>query len=473
MNRDDPPDSRRPRRPAAASPSASPPTACGASFRSTSRRSRRSPRSTSSPTGSSGRCRSCALLLFSGTAGARFARRFATGATLVLLAVTALLIGVNWLLYVYAVTSGHILAGSLGYYLNPLANVLLGRFVLKERLSRLQWAAVAIAAAGISALAIGALGQLVDQPHPVRQLRDLWPAAEDRAGRCAGRAGDRDRAPVPLRAGLARSGGLAAGTPIFGTVAAPRGADCLRRSRLDHAAAAVHGGRAAAALFDAGHAPVPRPDAAVPARGLALRRAVHDAPMRSPSARSGPRSRSMSLPWSATLECPSPCRSKEHGAVSPIVMPMKRVLAALALLAVAACDPYYGQEPYGPQPYPYPDVLAPYPPGALPAGAYPSYPRPAALSARAAGVPDQLVERLDGLDQSDAGTGSEHGRCSSSPARWSRRLAATRSRSTRGCRSAKSYPAQAFVTLQVADPDGAPAVAGASHARGPLGMAAQ
>ena len=77
-----------------------------------------------------------------------------------MLLVTALLIGGNWLLYVYAVTSGHILAASFGYYLNPLANVLLGRFVLKERLSRLQWTAVAIAGAGISVLAAGALGQL-------------------------------------------------------------------------------------------------------------------------------------------------------------------------------------------------------------------------------------------------------------------------------------------------------------------------
>ena len=79
---------------------------------------------------------------------------------MLLLGVTALLIGANWLLYVYAVNSGHILAGSLGYYLNPLANVLLGRIVLKERLSWLQWAAVALAAAGIAALAAGALGQL-------------------------------------------------------------------------------------------------------------------------------------------------------------------------------------------------------------------------------------------------------------------------------------------------------------------------
>jgi chloramphenicol-sensitive protein RarD len=80
--------------------------------------------------------------------------------TVGILLATAFLIGFNWLLYVYSVTSGHILAASFGYYLNPLANVLLGRFVLREKLSRMQWAAVAIAAAGISVLAAGALGQL-------------------------------------------------------------------------------------------------------------------------------------------------------------------------------------------------------------------------------------------------------------------------------------------------------------------------
>ena len=80
--------------------------------------------------------------------------------TLALLFLTSLLIGTNWLLYVYAINSGHILAGSLGYYLNPLANILLGRFILKEQLTRLQWAAVAIAAGGIAVLAAGALGTL-------------------------------------------------------------------------------------------------------------------------------------------------------------------------------------------------------------------------------------------------------------------------------------------------------------------------
>jgi len=73
---------------------------------------------------------------------------------------TSLLIGTNWLLYVYAINNGHILAGSLGYYLNPLANILLGRFVLGESLSRRQWAAVGIAGAGVAVLAAGASGTL-------------------------------------------------------------------------------------------------------------------------------------------------------------------------------------------------------------------------------------------------------------------------------------------------------------------------
>lgn len=101
-----------------------------------------------------------ALLLWLGRAWNQVGAALRDRRTVVLLMVTSVLIGTNWLLYVYAVTSGHILAASLGYYLNPLANVLLGRFILKERLSWLQWTAVAIAAAGISALAAGALGQL-------------------------------------------------------------------------------------------------------------------------------------------------------------------------------------------------------------------------------------------------------------------------------------------------------------------------
>lgn len=72
------------------------------------------------------------------------------------LLVTAALIAINWLVYIWAVLNGHVLAGSLGYYLNPLVNVLLGVVLLKERLTRPQVAAVALAAAGVLVLALQA-----------------------------------------------------------------------------------------------------------------------------------------------------------------------------------------------------------------------------------------------------------------------------------------------------------------------------
>lgn len=76
--------------------------------------------------------------------------------TLATLALTSALIAVNWLAYVWAIVSGHVLEASLGYYLNPLVNVLLGTLLLKERLSRPQIAAVVLAAAGVAVLAAGA-----------------------------------------------------------------------------------------------------------------------------------------------------------------------------------------------------------------------------------------------------------------------------------------------------------------------------
>jgi chloramphenicol-sensitive protein RarD len=73
---------------------------------------------------------------------------------------TALLIGANWLIYIWAVTNGYIAASSLGYFLNPLLNVLLGFLFLKEKLTRWQWVAVALAGAGVAILATGALDAL-------------------------------------------------------------------------------------------------------------------------------------------------------------------------------------------------------------------------------------------------------------------------------------------------------------------------
>jgi chloramphenicol-sensitive protein RarD len=76
------------------------------------------------------------------------------------LALTAALIGTNWLIWIWAVLNGHVLEGSLGYYLNPLVNVLLGVVLLKEKLSRGQMFAVLLAAAGVAVLAAGAGGGL-------------------------------------------------------------------------------------------------------------------------------------------------------------------------------------------------------------------------------------------------------------------------------------------------------------------------
>ncbi len=77
-----------------------------------------------------------------------------------ILALTAALIAANWLIWVWAVVNGHVLEGSLGYYLNPLVNVLLGVIVLGERLTRGQSFAVLLAAAGVAVLAAGAGGAL-------------------------------------------------------------------------------------------------------------------------------------------------------------------------------------------------------------------------------------------------------------------------------------------------------------------------
>ncbi len=73
---------------------------------------------------------------------------------------SALLIAANWLIYIWAVQNDHVIAASLGYFLNPVINVLLGFVVLGERLSRMQWVAVACAGAGVAVLAAGAMATL-------------------------------------------------------------------------------------------------------------------------------------------------------------------------------------------------------------------------------------------------------------------------------------------------------------------------
>ena len=68
---------------------------------------------------------------------------------LAVLALSGLLIAANWLIYVWAVNNERMLEASLGYYINPLVNVLLALLVLRERLRRLQWLAVGLAVLGV------------------------------------------------------------------------------------------------------------------------------------------------------------------------------------------------------------------------------------------------------------------------------------------------------------------------------------
>ena len=67
-----------------------------------------------------------------------------------LLPITALLITANWSLYIWAVNAGHVIESSLGYFINTLFNVLLGVWLLGERLRRLQWLSVLLALLGVS-----------------------------------------------------------------------------------------------------------------------------------------------------------------------------------------------------------------------------------------------------------------------------------------------------------------------------------
>jgi chloramphenicol-sensitive protein RarD len=80
-------------------------------------------------------------------------RTLANPRLVAVLAASAFLVAINWTIYIAAIQAGHVLASSLGYYINPLVNVFFGTLFLDERLSKWQWLAVALAALGVSLLA--------------------------------------------------------------------------------------------------------------------------------------------------------------------------------------------------------------------------------------------------------------------------------------------------------------------------------
>jgi chloramphenicol-sensitive protein RarD len=66
-----------------------------------------------------------------------------------LVSVAGILLSLNWLVYIWAVNSGFVVEASLGYFITPLFNIMMGRLILKEHLSRTRWLSVALAAAGV------------------------------------------------------------------------------------------------------------------------------------------------------------------------------------------------------------------------------------------------------------------------------------------------------------------------------------
>ena len=102
----------------------------------------------------------CLLIVALRRQGPDLRRALTDRRSLLVLCGSATLIGVNWFVYVWAIQRGEVLAASLGYYVNPLLNVLLGTLFLGERLTRRQWLAVALAGCGVALLLAGALTTL-------------------------------------------------------------------------------------------------------------------------------------------------------------------------------------------------------------------------------------------------------------------------------------------------------------------------
>jgi len=79
----------------------------------------------------------------------RVKQLFHTPKKILMLALSAVLIGGNWLLFIWAVNNHHLLEASLGYFINPLVNIVLGMIFLGERFRRMQWVAVILAGTGV------------------------------------------------------------------------------------------------------------------------------------------------------------------------------------------------------------------------------------------------------------------------------------------------------------------------------------
>jgi chloramphenicol-sensitive protein RarD len=97
----------------------------------------------------------CALLLTVTRGWGRFLALARQPRVLGIMTVAGVLIYINWQVYVIAVTTGHVVEGALGYFINPIVTVLLGIVFLRERLRPAQWVALGISGVAILVIAIG------------------------------------------------------------------------------------------------------------------------------------------------------------------------------------------------------------------------------------------------------------------------------------------------------------------------------
>lgn len=97
----------------------------------------------------------CVLLLAVTRGWARFLAILGDRRTMLLMALAAVAIYVNWQVYVFAALDGHVIEASLGYFINPIVTVLLGVLVLRERVRPLQWVALGVATAAIVVIVVG------------------------------------------------------------------------------------------------------------------------------------------------------------------------------------------------------------------------------------------------------------------------------------------------------------------------------
>ena len=139
-----------------------------------------------------------------------------------ILAVAAVLVSVNWGVFIWAVANDMVVDTSLGYFINPLVSVALGVLVLRERLRSLQWVAVAIASAAVLYATVS-LGRLPGSPWrwPSASASTAWPRrspAWTQSRACSSRRCSSPRSPWATWSGSpvvmsSRSASRASGTP--------------------------------------------------------------------------------------------------------------------------------------------------------------------------------------------------------------------------------------------------------------------